>query len=83
MSCLPDSQSVHSEMDFVNSEKGHGLPAADVLDFSVRGFDIITESAHDFPVHEDYVVEASLPDADIPENHSEATSQMPEESVNP
>ncbi|XP_069149866.1 transcription factor TFIIIB component B'' isoform X12 [Solanum lycopersicum] len=79
--CLPDSQSVHSEMDFVNSEKGHGLPAADVLDFSVRGFDIITESAHDFPVHEDYVVEASLPDADIPENHSEATSQMPEESV--
>ncbi|XP_015158807.1 transcription factor TFIIIB component B'' isoform X5 [Solanum tuberosum] len=83
VSCLPDSHSVHSEMDFVDNGKEHGLPAADVLDFSVRGFDnnIITESAHEFPVHEEYVAEASLPDADIPAKHSEATSQMPEEPV--
>ncbi|XP_049381563.1 transcription factor TFIIIB component B'' isoform X2 [Solanum stenotomum] len=83
VSCLPDSHSVHSEMDFVDNGKELGLPAADVLDFSVRGFDnnIITESAHEFPVHEEYVAEASLPDADIPAKHSEATSQMPEEPV--
>ncbi|KAK4711528.1 hypothetical protein R3W88_006041 [Solanum pinnatisectum] len=83
VSCLPDSHSVHSEMDFVDNGKEHGLPAADVLDFSVRGFDnnIITESAHEFPVHEEYVAEASPPDADIPAKHSEATSQMPEEPV--
>ncbi|XP_055803373.1 uncharacterized protein LOC129872404 isoform X2 [Solanum dulcamara] len=83
VSCEPDSHSVHSEMDFVDNGKEHGLPAADVLDFSARGFDnsIITESVHEFPVHEEYVGEASLPDAGIPANHSEATSQMPEEPV--
>ncbi|KAL3345689.1 hypothetical protein AABB24_024573 [Solanum stoloniferum] len=83
VSCLPDSHSVHSEMDFVDNGNEDGLPAADVLDFSVRGFDnnIITESAHEFPVPEDYVAEASPPDADIPAKHSEATSQMPEEPV--
>lgn len=85
MSCQPDSHSVHSEMDIVDNGKEHGLPAADVLDFSDRGFDnsIITESVHEFPVHEEYVGEACLPDAGIPANHSQATSQMPEEPVNP
>lgn len=83
VSCQPDLHSVHSEMDFVDNGKEHGLHAADVLDFSARGFDnnIITGSAHEFPVHEEYVAEASLPDAGIPAKHSEVTSQMPEEPV--
>ncbi|KAK4347657.1 hypothetical protein RND71_033996 [Anisodus tanguticus] len=78
-SCQPDSHSVHSEMDFVDNGKGHGFPADGVLDFSARGYDnhTITESAHEFPVHEEYVTEASLPDAE----HPEASSQMPEEHV--
>ncbi|KAK4360863.1 hypothetical protein RND71_019815 [Anisodus tanguticus] len=83
VSCHPDSHSVHSEMDFVDNGNGHGFPADGVLDFSARGFDnnTITESAHEFPVHEEYVTEVSLPDADILAKHPEATSQMPEEPV--
>lgn len=83
VSCQPDSHTIRSEMDFVGNEKEHGLPAADALDYSARGFDnnIITESAHEFPVHEEYVAEASLSDAGNPTKHSEATSQMPEEPV--
>lgn len=85
VSCQPDSHTIRSEMDFVGNEKEHGLPAADALDYSARGFDnnIITESAHEFPVHEEYVAEASLSDAGNPTKHSEATSQMPEEPVSP
>ncbi|CAN4078482.1 unnamed protein product [Withania somnifera] len=77
----PDLHSIHSEIDFVDNGKEHGLPAADILDFSARGFDnnTFTESAHEFPVHEKYSAEASLPEAGIPATHSEATSQMPEE----
>ncbi|XP_060192327.1 transcription factor TFIIIB component B'' [Lycium barbarum] len=83
VSCQPDLHSVHSEMDFVDNGKEHGFPADDVLDFSAGGFDnnIMTESAHEFPVHEEYVAEASLPDAGILPKHPEATSQMPEELV--
>lgn len=84
VSSQPDSHYVHSEMGFVDNGKEHELPAAVVLDSLARGFDnnIITESAHEFSVHEEYVVEASLPDSGIPAKHSEATVQMPEEPVN-
>ncbi|XP_047263075.1 transcription factor TFIIIB component B'' isoform X3 [Capsicum annuum] len=83
VSSQPDSHYVHSEMGFVDNGKEHELPAAVVLDSLARGFDnnIITESAHEFSVHEEYVVEASLPDSGIPAKHSEATVQMPEEPV--
>lgn len=71
-------------MDFVDRVKEHGFPADDVLDFSARGFDnnIITESTHEFPVHEEYVIEASHSDVRIPAELHESTSQMPEEPVN-
>ncbi|XP_070052107.1 uncharacterized protein [Nicotiana tomentosiformis] len=83
VSCQPNSHSVHSEMDFVDREKEHGFPADDVLDFSARGFDnnIITESTHEFPVHDEYVIEASHSDVGIPAELPESTSQMPEEPV--
>ncbi|KAF3637615.1 putative transcription factor TFIIIB component B''-like isoform X2 [Capsicum annuum] len=83
VSSQPDSHYVHSEMGFVDNGKEHELPAAVVLDSLARGFDnnIITESAHEFSVHEEYVVEASLPDSGIPAKHSEATVQIPEEPV--
>ncbi|XP_075073870.1 uncharacterized protein LOC107797408 isoform X2 [Nicotiana tabacum] len=83
VSCQPNSHSVHSEMDFVDRVKEHGFPADDVLDFSARGFDnnIITESTHEFHVHEEYVIEASHSDVGIPAELPESTCQMPEEPV--